>query len=71
MSGTHATSQTALLHVKRLNKTEFPILVYLCVFYFQMQPFRFLLKERIYSRGLGANYFIQEVSHQGIEFCSD
>ena len=41
--GDYAASQTILLHMKRLNKTESPIFVLLCVLCFKRQHFRFLL----------------------------
>ena len=37
----YSASQTTLLFMKRLNKTESPIFGLLCVLCFQMQPFRF------------------------------
>ena len=40
--------QTALLHMKRLNKTEAPIFVLLYVLFFQRQPFRFSFNCRIW-----------------------
>ena len=43
--GAYTSSQSTLLHMKRLNKTESPIFFLLCVCFFvcfQRQPFRFL-----------------------------
>ena len=37
--GAYAASQTTVLHMKRLNQSECPILVILCVIYFQWQSF--------------------------------
>ena len=37
-----AVSQTTLLHMKRLNKTEPPIFVLMCILRFQSQHFRIL-----------------------------
>ena len=39
----YAASQTTMLHMKRLNQTESPIFVILCVLCFQMQSFLLLL----------------------------
>ena len=38
----YSASQTIVLYMKRLDKTEFPIFVCLCVLRFQRQPFRLL-----------------------------
>ena len=35
----YASSQTTVLHMKRLSQTESPIFVILCVFCFQGNPF--------------------------------
>ena len=37
------SSQTILLHMKRFNKTEFPIFILLCVLCFLRQSFRFFI----------------------------
>ena len=39
VGGAYAASQTTVLHMKRLNQSEYPILVILCVICFQWQFF--------------------------------
>ena len=34
LGGAYVASQTTVLHMKRLNQTESPIFVFLCVFFF-------------------------------------
>ena len=41
--GAYAALKTAKLYMKRLNKTESPIFVLLCVLCIQRQPFRFVI----------------------------
>ena len=41
--GAYAASQTTVLHMKKLNQTESPIFVILCVLCFQRQSFLTLI----------------------------
>ena len=47
----HLPLKLHLLHMKRLNKTESPIFVLLCVLCFQRQTFRFLFYVFSVSKG--------------------
>ena len=53
MGDAYAASQTTVLHMKRLNQTESPIFVNLCVLCFQRQSFLLLLR---ISAILGAKF---------------
>ena len=47
--GAYAASHITVLHMKRLNKSESPIFVTLCVLCFQRQSFRFLFYVTVFT----------------------
>ena len=49
--GAYAASQTTVLHMKRLNHTESPIFVILCVLCFQRHSFLTLFSVYVWKNG--------------------